>query len=115
MDSIFLTVCAATSVHIFTRTLTHFEQKPGAPTTSLQAGDLPPCLASGHYLLCAELYTLDQAGPDGGGTQHFLSCAQLNVVKGGSWTGSSHVKFPGELSLSDKVLCAEISYLNLYL
>jgi hypothetical protein len=61
---------------------------------------LPSCLAFGHHLLRAELHTLDQAGPDGGGTQHFLPCAQLNVVKRGSWTGSSHVKFLSELSLS---------------
>jgi cellulase len=57
---------------------------------------LPLCLASGNYLIRSEVYSLHDAGPLGGGTQHFLSCAQLNVVDGGSWTGSNFVKFPGE-------------------
>jgi hypothetical protein len=32
-----------------------------------------------------------------GGAQFYISCAQINVVGGGSWTGSNHVKFPGKL------------------
>jgi hypothetical protein len=67
------------------------------PTNGWGYVDLPKCLASGNYLLRAEAISLHAAwaGPWYEGTQHYISCANINIVGGGSWTGSNHVQFPG--------------------
>jgi hypothetical protein len=66
--------------------------------------DLPSCLASGNYLLRTEAISLHTAPVDWyEGTQHFISCANINIVGGGSWAGSNHLQFPGQFydSLTD--------------
>ncbi|EWC47519.1 hypothetical protein DRE_00487 [Drechslerella stenobrocha 248] len=61
---------------------------------------MPSCLASGNYLLRAELIALHSAY-DVLGAQFYISCVQINLTGGGSFNGGSTVSFPGAYSQSD--------------
>ncbi|EPS45974.1 hypothetical protein H072_29 [Dactylellina haptotyla CBS 200.50] len=61
---------------------------------------LPKCLASGNYLMRAELIALHSAY-DNLGAQFYISCVQINVTGGGSFSPSSTVSFPGAYPQND--------------
>ncbi|KAG8893878.1 hypothetical protein FRC01_013292, partial [Tulasnella sp. 417] len=60
---------------------------------------MPSDIASGDYLLRAEVIALHVAGGSGG-SQHYMSCFQLTVTGGGN-AGPPGVSFPGAYSLTD--------------
>ncbi|KAK4104077.1 lytic polysaccharide monooxygenase [Parathielavia hyrcaniae] len=62
--------------------------------------NLPQCIAPGHYLLRVELLALHSAGKQGQ-AQFYISCAQINVSGGGSFSPSRTVSFPGAYSAND--------------
>ncbi|KAK6543460.1 hypothetical protein TWF694_000206 [Orbilia ellipsospora] len=76
----------------------------GVDTMISQSGwwyaTLPTCLAPGDYLARVEIIALHSAYSSGG-DQFYISCAQLRVTSGGSWTGSNFLSFPGSYSQSD--------------
>ncbi|KAF2267678.1 glycoside hydrolase family 61 protein-like protein [Lojkania enalia] len=61
---------------------------------------MPTCIAPGNYLLRAEIIALHSASYQGQ-AQFYIGCAQINVVSGGSSTGSQSVSFPGAYSAQD--------------
>ncbi|CAG7851064.1 SubName: Full=Related to endoglucanase B {ECO:0000313/EMBL:CCA72182.1} [Serendipita indica DSM 11827] len=61
---------------------------------------LPSCIAPGQYLLRGELLALHSAYSQNG-EQFYISCAQINVTSGGSFSPSSTVSFPGAYSPTD--------------
>lgn len=63
--------------------------------------------ASGQYLLRAEHIALHVAGSVGG-AQFYISCAQINVVGGGSGSPSPLVKLPGAYSATDPGILVNI-------
>ncbi|KAK6355050.1 hypothetical protein TWF696_004176 [Orbilia brochopaga] len=60
---------------------------------------IPTCIPPGNYLLRGELLALHGAGSYPG-AQFYLSCAQINIVGGGS-SSPPTVNFPGAYSGSD--------------
>ncbi|KAF2500549.1 glycoside hydrolase [Lophium mytilinum] len=60
---------------------------------------MPSCLASGNYLLRAEIIALHSASTQGQ-AQFYMECAQINVTGGGS-ANPSTVSFPGTYSATD--------------
>ncbi|KAK7701258.1 hypothetical protein SLS57_011788 [Botryosphaeria dothidea] len=60
---------------------------------------MPPCVASGQYLMRVEVIALHGAGSQGQ-AQFYMSCAQINVTGGGTKTGQT-VSFPGAYSAND--------------
>ncbi|KAF2121942.1 glycoside hydrolase family 61 protein-like protein [Lophiotrema nucula] len=68
---------------------------------------LPSCVAPGQYLLRAEIIALHSASKQGM-AQFYMGCAQINVVSGGSNTGSNTVSFPGAYSASDPGILVSI-------
>ncbi|KAG8828422.1 hypothetical protein FRC19_006520 [Serendipita sp. 401] len=61
---------------------------------------LPTCIAPGQYLMRVELLALHSAY-DTNGSQFYVSCAQIKVTSGGSFSPSSTVSFPGAYSATD--------------
>ncbi|KAG8833266.1 hypothetical protein FRC17_011041 [Serendipita sp. 399] len=61
---------------------------------------IPSSLPSGEYLLRVEHIALHGAG-SAGGSQHYISCAQLKVTGGGSGNPGPLVSFPGAYSPQD--------------
>jgi hypothetical protein len=55
---------------------------------------IPKSVPSGQYLIRAEQVAL-HAASSYGGAQFYLSCAQVNVVNGGSGSPGPLVSFPG--------------------
>lgn len=60
---------------------------------------IPTCIASGQYLLRAELIALHGAGSTAG-AQFYMECAQINVI-GGTGGSPATVSLPGAYSASD--------------
>ncbi|OCL05159.1 lytic polysaccharide monooxygenase [Glonium stellatum] len=60
---------------------------------------MPSCVASGQYLLRAEIIALHSASHQGQ-AQFYMACAQINVTGGGSKAGTT-VSFPGAYSATD--------------
>ncbi|KAF3902465.1 Endoglucanase-4 [Orbilia brochopaga] len=69
---------------------------------------VPTCIAPGNYLLRGELIALHGASSYPG-AQFYLSCAQINIVGGGS-TSPPTVNFPGAYSGSDPGVLVNIYY-----
>jgi len=61
---------------------------------------LPSCIAPGQYLLRVELLALHSAY-NSGGSQFYVSCANIQVTGSGTFTGSNFLSFPGAYSRSD--------------
>ncbi|PVF98303.1 hypothetical protein CPB86DRAFT_362987 [Serendipita vermifera] len=72
---------------------------PSSGLTSVSVR-IPSSIQAGQYLLRVEHIALHSAGSSGG-SQHYISCAQLNVTGGGSASPSPLVAFPGAYSPSD--------------
>jgi len=70
---------------------------------------IPKSLPSGEYLLRVESIALHSAGSSGG-AQFYISCAQINVVNGGSGTPGPLVAFPGAYSATDPGIMINIYY-----
>ncbi|PVF92426.1 hypothetical protein CPB86DRAFT_819649 [Serendipita vermifera] len=68
---------------------------------------LPSCIASGNYLMRVELLALHSASSVGG-AQFYMSCAQINVTNGGSFSPSSTVSLPGAYSSNDPGILVSI-------
>ncbi|KAF2466736.1 uncharacterized protein BDR25DRAFT_376874 [Lindgomyces ingoldianus] len=60
---------------------------------------MPSCVASGQYLLRAEIIALHSAKTQGA-AQFYMGCAQINVQGSGTKTGDT-VSFPGAYSATD--------------
>jgi len=74
---------------------------------------VPASIASGNYLLRAEVIALHVASSSGG-AQFYMSCYQINVTGGGS-TSPAGVSFPGAYSASDPGILINIyQQLNSY-
>jgi len=65
-----------------------------------QAIPIPSCIASGQYLLRAELIALHGASSSGG-AQFYLECAQINITGGSGSKTPSTVSFPGAYKATD--------------
>jgi len=61
---------------------------------------IPSCIASGQYLLRAELIALHGAS-SAGGAQFYMECAQINVTGGSGSKSPATVSFPGAYKSSD--------------
>jgi len=61
---------------------------------------MPTCIAAGSYLLRVEIIALHSAYT-AGQAQFYMSCAQINVTGGGSFTPASTVSFPGAYTTND--------------
>ncbi|KAG9054944.1 hypothetical protein FS842_003721 [Serendipita sp. 407] len=72
---------------------------PSSGLTSVSI-KIPSSLPSGEYLLRVEHIALHGAGSVGG-SQHYISCAQLKVTGGGNGNPSPLVSFPGAYSPQD--------------
>jgi hypothetical protein len=70
---------------------------------------LPSALPSGEYLFRVEHIALHVATSEGG-AQFYLSCAQVNVINGGSGSPSPLVAFPGAYSATDPGILIDIYY-----
>jgi len=66
----------------------------------VQSIPIPACIASGQYLLRAELIALHAAGSSGG-AQLYMECAQINVIGGSGAKSPATVSFPGAYSATD--------------
>jgi hypothetical protein len=66
------------------------------PSTSMTSitFTIPSQVPSGNYLIRTEQIALHSAGSFGG-AQFYISCAQVNVVNGGSGSPGPLVSFPG--------------------
>ncbi|KAF3936814.1 Endoglucanase-4 [Dactylella cylindrospora] len=69
---------------------------------------LPTCIPPGNYLLRGELLALHGAGSYPG-AQFYMSCAQINIIGGGS-SSPPTVNFPGAYSGSDPGILVNIYY-----
>ncbi|TVY93875.1 putative endo-beta-1,4-glucanase D, partial [Lachnellula willkommii] len=65
-----------------------------------QAIPIPSCIASGQYLLRAELIAL-HAASSSGGAQFYIECAQINITGGSGSTTPATVSFPGAYAATD--------------
>ncbi|KAH8599376.1 glycoside hydrolase family 61 protein [Bisporella sp. PMI_857] len=61
---------------------------------------IPACIASGQYLLRAELVALHSAGSSGG-AQFYMECAQINITGGTGAKSPATVSLPGAYKASD--------------
>jgi len=61
---------------------------------------IPSCIASGQYLLRAELIAL-HAASSAGGAQLYMECAQINITGGTGAKSPATVSFPGAYKSSD--------------
>lgn len=61
---------------------------------------IPSCIASGQYLLRAEIIAL-HAASSSGGAQFYMECAQINVTGGTGAKSPATVSLPGAYSASD--------------
>lgn len=61
---------------------------------------IPSCLASGNYLMRVEIIALHNAYSSKG-AQFYMSCANINIQNGGSYTPTSGILLPGGYSQSD--------------
>lgn len=61
---------------------------------------IPKNIPSGKYLVRVESIALHQAQAPGG-AQFYLSCAQVEVIGGGSGTPGPLVAFPGAYKIND--------------
>lgn len=68
--------------------------------------NIPSCVASGQYLLRAEILALHSAGSPGG-AQFYSSCAQLSISGSGNLSPST-VSFPGAYSSNDASIVISI-------
>ncbi|KAI9642617.1 hypothetical protein NHQ30_009422 [Ciborinia camelliae] len=66
----------------------------------VQSITIPSCIASGQYLLRAELIAL-HAAAGSQGAQLYMECAQINVVGGSGTSTPSTVAFPGAYGQAD--------------
>ncbi|TFK24833.1 endoglucanase II [Coprinopsis marcescibilis] len=64
---------------------------------------LPKCIEPGQYLLRVEIIALHLAHRNAG-SQHFLSCAQLEITGGGSVKPAALANFPGAYNNADRSL-----------
>jgi len=85
--------------------LTNVASQDWAVTDLIAAGgvqqiQIPSCIASGQYLLRAELIALHGASSSGG-AQFYMECAQINVVGGTGAKSPATVSLPGAYSASD--------------
>ncbi|KAJ6261140.1 Endoglucanase-4 [Drechslerella dactyloides] len=69
---------------------------------------IPTCIPPGNYLLRGELLALHGAGSYPG-AQFYMSCAQINIVGGGT-SSPPTVNFPGAYSGSDPGILVNIYY-----
>ncbi|KAL5442495.1 hypothetical protein PMIN07_010831 [Paraphaeosphaeria minitans] len=70
---------------------------------------IPPCIPAGRYLMRNEHIGLHVAQSPGG-AQFYLSCAQIDVVGGGSQTPTDLAAFPGAYRASDPGILININY-----
>lgn len=68
---------------------------------------LPSCIAPGQYLLRGETLALHSANKPNQ-AQFYQSCAQINVSKGGSFSPSSTVSFPGAYQANNPGIATNI-------
>jgi len=61
---------------------------------------IPSCIASGQYLLRAEIIAL-HAASSAGGAQFYMECAQINVTGGSGAKSPATVSLPGAYKSSD--------------
>lgn len=71
--------------------------------------NIPKDTPSGSYLLRFEHIGLHAAGAVNG-AQHYMSCAQLNIVDGGNGVPGPTIKFPGGYKSSDPGILINIYY-----
>lgn len=72
---------------------------------SAYTANIPSCIPNGEYLLRIESLAIHNPGST---PQFYVSCAQINVVGGGSKTGGPTVKIPGHVKASDPGYTANI-------
>jgi len=66
----------------------------------IQQIPIPACIASGQYLLRAEIIALHGASSSGG-AQFYMECAQINISGGSGAKSPATVSIPGTYSASD--------------
>jgi cellulase len=66
----------------------------------IQQIPIPSCIASGQYLLRAELIALHGASSEGG-AQFYMECAQINLTGGTGAKSPATVSIPGTYSATD--------------
>ncbi|KAG8784950.1 hypothetical protein FRC15_002287 [Serendipita sp. 397] len=81
---------------------------PSSGLTSVSI-KIPSSLRAGEYLLRVEHIALHSASSVGG-SQHYISCAQLKVTGGGSGNPSPLLAFPGAYSPQDPGILINIYY-----
>jgi len=72
-----------------------------------QSIPIPSCIASGQYLLRAELIALHGAGSTGG-AQFYMECAQINITGGTGAKSPATVSFPGAYKATDPGILVNI-------
>jgi len=85
--------------------LTNVASQNWAVTDLIAAGGvqqiaIPSCIASGQYLLRAEIIALHGASSSGG-AQFYMECAQINVTGGSGSKTPATVSFPGAYKATD--------------
>ncbi|TAQ90888.1 hypothetical protein B7494_g788 [Chlorociboria aeruginascens] len=70
---------------------------------------IPACIASGQYLLRAELIALHAASTTGG-AQFYMECAQINISGGTGAKSPATVSIPGTYSATDPGILIDIYY-----
>jgi len=85
--------------------LTNVASQNWAVTDLIAAGGvqnipIPSCIASGQYLLRAEIIALHGAS-SAGGAQFYMECAQINVTGGSGSKSPATVSLPGAYKSSD--------------
>ncbi|KAG9248616.1 glycoside hydrolase [Calycina marina] len=68
---------------------------------------IPSCIASGQYLLRAELIAL-HAADSSDGAKYYMECAQINVVAGSGTNSPATVLLPGAYSATDREILDNI-------
>ncbi|EPE27226.1 hypothetical protein GLAREA_03141 [Glarea lozoyensis ATCC 20868] len=72
-----------------------------------QSIPIPSCIASGQYLLRAELIALHGAGSSGG-AQFYMECAQINITGGTGAKSPATVSLPGAYKANDPGILVNI-------
>jgi len=85
--------------------LTNVATQDWAVTDLIAAGGvqniaIPSCIASGQYLLRAEIIAL-HAASSSGGAQFYMECAQINITGGSGAKSPATVSLPGAYSATD--------------
>jgi len=75
------------------------------PLSSKYTFNVPKCIASGEYLLRIESLGIHNPGST---PQFYVSCAQINVVGGGSTTPAPTTLIPGHVKATDSGYTANI-------